>query len=161
MAERPRSGRGQGVRLDRWVKTDEINSNTDLLLVFAINNSLFLAVLHLGRNLTTIFLSTAVFFAERCSQFKGADLLLVFPLVDQDFLVQFACFRLLLNLWLYANLRCRTHQCWLITILSTWFAESSPLFWSPFLLFWFQVKLYSFPKKESDSKDHARLYKWS
>ena len=29
MAGRPRSGRGQGVRLDRWVKTDEINSNTD------------------------------------------------------------------------------------------------------------------------------------
>ena len=27
MAGRPRSGRGQGVRLDRWVKTDEINSN--------------------------------------------------------------------------------------------------------------------------------------
>jgi len=27
MAGCPRSGRGQGVRLDRWVKTDEINSN--------------------------------------------------------------------------------------------------------------------------------------
>ena len=27
MAGRPRSGRGQGVRLDHWVRTDEINSN--------------------------------------------------------------------------------------------------------------------------------------
>ena len=28
MAGRPRSGRGQGVRLDRWVEPDEINSNS-------------------------------------------------------------------------------------------------------------------------------------
>ena len=33
MAGRPRSGRGQGVRLDRWVKTDEINSNSLILKV--------------------------------------------------------------------------------------------------------------------------------
>ena len=31
MAGRPRSGRGQGVRLDRWVKTDGINSNSRAL----------------------------------------------------------------------------------------------------------------------------------
>jgi hypothetical protein len=36
-AGRPRSERGQGVRLDRWVKTDEINSiilPLDLILYF-------------------------------------------------------------------------------------------------------------------------------
>ena len=34
MAGRPRLERGQGVRLDRWVKTDEINSNTDVSFTF-------------------------------------------------------------------------------------------------------------------------------
>jgi hypothetical protein len=38
-AGRPQSGRGQGVHLDRWAKTDEINSNIlslDLILYFKL-----------------------------------------------------------------------------------------------------------------------------
>jgi len=37
MAGRPRSGRGQGVRFDRWVKTDEINSNIILYTLTTIS----------------------------------------------------------------------------------------------------------------------------
>ena len=39
MAERPRSGRRQGVRLDRWVKTDEMNSNSYMSAEYAMEGT--------------------------------------------------------------------------------------------------------------------------
>jgi hypothetical protein len=45
-ARRPRSGRGQGVRLDHWIKTDEINSNIlPLDLILLLNFKLYFTLI--------------------------------------------------------------------------------------------------------------------